>query len=80
MTQNWSQIYNLIKFFFEFWLGQVAQNWESNWNLIRFFFSVSPIIIIYRLIHLTQKLKKLRLDGTHDTKLNFNWNPIFTLN
>ena len=37
MTQNWSQIYNLIKFFFfEFWLGQVAQNWESNWNLIGF--------------------------------------------
>ena len=38
MTQNWSQIYNLIKFFFffEFWLGQVAQNWESNWNLIEF--------------------------------------------
>ena len=38
MTQNWSQIYNIIKFFFffEFWLGQVAQNWESNWNLIGF--------------------------------------------
>ena len=25
-----------------------------------------------KLTHLTQKLKKLRLDGTHGTKLNFN--------
>ena len=28
----------------------------------------------------TQKKKKLRLDWTHGTKLNSNWNPIFTPN
>ena len=48
MTQNWSQIYNLIKFFFEFWLWQVAQNWESNWNLIGFSFCFT-YYYIYRL-------------------------------
>ena len=36
-------------------------------------FTYIGLFIFYvKLIHLTQKLKKLRLDGTHDTKLNFN--------
>ena len=61
MTQNWNQIYNLIKFFFEFWLEQVAQNWESNWNLIGF-----SLCFTYYYIYLEN------LDKIHDTKLKSN--------
>ena len=47
--------------------------------LPRFIYIV--LLIFYNeLTHLTQKLKKFRLNGTYDAKLNFNWNPIFTPN
>ena len=44
-------------------------------------FTYIGLIVFYtKLTHFVQKLKKLRLDGTHVTKLNFNSNLIFTLN
>ena len=36
-------------------------------------FTYIGLLVFYtKLTHLTQKLKKLDLDWTHDTKLNFN--------
>ena len=47
-------------------------NIKSFKNYIFYSLLILDSFFYTKLTHLTQKLKKLRLDGTHGTKLNFN--------
>ena len=48
--------------------------------ILSMFLYIGLLVCYTELTHLAQKLKKFRLDEAYDTKLNSNWNPIFTLN
>ena len=47
-------------------------NIKSFKNYIFYSLLILDSFFYTKLTHLMQKLKKLRLDGTHGTKLNFN--------